>query len=532
MDKTTFTSPVGSAPPDFSLIARQFTQALAQPQPMPQPSQDNVTIPDTADNAYWAYEQLRNAVEYQEQHLLMRSSIGRFLTRWFSLPEKQQIGYELIRELTKARYLTNNTVSETTLAEIERKLQAYLQLFDLAKQHHGKKQEQRLQKWIINIASADMQHTLLPNPVQDAVINFTYHSFQEHLVPPQTLSGDKATILYAAVHKALLKSDEPTIGFYMFYNQFGQWSHDQASLQATATYFKDFIGTIEKNVKSKQAPPINRMVRANIAPYVILYQTLLDSPQPQELVLHPEKLASRATEMCDIQFKKARKRLKTSVLRAIIFLFITKLAAGLAIEVPYEQFVYGSVHAVPLAINLLFPPLYMLLIGLTIKSPNARNTDKIVHDLRAVLYGQGKVAYEVRSVATTKNSTSFNLVYIICTLAVVTGVVALLRLLEFSIVSGIIFFVFLSTVSFFGYRISQSMRELIVVEKRTGLGVLWGVIMTPFIRFGQWLSDRYSKVNIFMLILDFIIEAPFKTLLRLYEQWTAFLREKQDDVLK
>ena len=75
--------------------------------------------------------------------------------------------------------------------------------------------------------------------------------------------------------------------------------------------------------------------------------------------------------------------------------------------------------------------------------------------------------------------------------------------------------------------------EYAVIEEQAGFfASLSDFLLTPFIRTGQWLAERYSRINIFTAILDIIIETPFKTLLRIIEQWNAFLRDKRDDVLR
>ncbi|MBL8159630.1 hypothetical protein JNJ66_04180 [Candidatus Saccharibacteria bacterium] len=520
--------PIDAAGDSLTRPAAQLLQALQQAAvPVPE-TDDLVRIPDTADNAYWAYEQLRNAVEYQEQHLLMRSSIGRFLNRHFEEDvATSNTGYELVRELTKTRYLANSSVQESLVDGLNRRLVAYQQLNARVGQHG---RQGRYVSRIIDIASADLQNMLLPNPQQTALINFTFHSLYGNLETSQPLSEARAAALYAAVHRALLKSDEATISFYMFNNQFVQWHRDDRSIEAAAARLPDFFKFLNSVLYGDDSYQMNKLARQNIAPYIILHSTLQELKDPVPLLTQPAKLLHKAEEVAAVQYKRVKKRLRSSVIRAIIFLLITKMIVGLALEVPYDLYVYGELHPVPLLINLLFPPLYMLFLGLTIKTPDYRNTDRIVRDLRATLYG-GKLHYRLPRGKHEKTSTGFNVLYGLVTLALLAGITWILYRIGYNAASAVIFFIFLSTVSFFGYRISQSVRELRVIEQGTTLDALASVIFTPFIRLGQWLSSRYSKVNIFIIVLDFIIEAPLKTLLRLYEQWLAFLREKQDDVL-
>ena len=75
------------------------------------------------------------------------------------------------------------------------------------------------------------------------------------------------------------------------------------------------------------------------------------------------------------------------------------------------------------------------------------------------------------------------------------------------------------------------MRELEIVRSQTnGVTMLRDFIYLPFVVIGQWMSDKYSKLNIVTMILDVIIEMPLKTILRLLRQWNAFIDERKDDL--
>jgi hypothetical protein len=47
---------------------------------------------------------------------------------------------------------------------------------------------------------------------------------------------------------------------------------------------------------------------------------------------------------------------------------------------------------------------------------------------------------------------------------------------------------------------------------------------------GRFLSLNFSKINIFVFILDFLIEAPLKIILQGIEEWLAFFKEKKEDL--
>jgi hypothetical protein len=98
-------------------------------------------------------------------------------------------------------------------------------------------------------------------------------------------------------------------------------------------------------------------------------------------------------------------------------------------------------------------------------------------------------------------------------------------------VSSAIFLFFLCVVSFFAYRLRLNAREYVVMREQESLRtVLVDIFMLPILRAGQYLSMQVSRINIFVLFFDFIIEAPFKTLLNTLEELFAYLKEKKEEL--
>ena len=115
---------------------------------------------------------------------------------------------------------------------------------------------------------------------------------------------------------------------------------------------------------------------------------------------------------------------------------------------------------------------------------------------------------------------------------VFAGLSYILYRLQFNIVQGAIFFIFMSTASFLAFRLSNQIREIEALQLSQGsLSLLRDIIYMPFIYVGQQISYRYSRVNIIANVLDILIELPLKTILRLARQWTQFLNSKKDELL-
>ena len=64
-----------------------------------------------------------------------------------------------------------------------------------------------------------------------------------------------------------------------------------------------------------------------------------------------------------------------------------------------------------------------------------------------------------------------------------------------------------------------------------GVNIVTDIASVPILRIGRLLSDSVSQLNIFTIIFDLLLEAPFKTVIRIIEEWTTYLREQRDQIV-
>jgi hypothetical protein len=109
--------------------------------------------------------------------------------------------------------------------------------------------------------------------------------------------------------------------------------------------------------------------------------------------------------------------------------------------------------------------------------------------------------------------------------------VLLLKALTFNPLQMVIFFLFFSTASFLGFRLSSMVRELKMGRHQVALiSVLQDFFYLPFILLGQWLAGRYARVNAVGEFLDLAIELPLKAVLYLIRLTIRFLHEKHEEL--
>ncbi|HET8883970.1 MAG TPA: hypothetical protein VFM68_00685, partial [Candidatus Saccharimonadales bacterium] len=272
-----------------------------------------------------------------------------------------------------------------------------------------------------------------------------------------------------------------------------------------------------------------RIVTRRGAPLRVFRRMLNEQEDVESLLRTKSQFLSNFEAQTNTEYDSISQRINRGIIKSVIFLVITKVIIGLAIEVPYDYAVYGQLLWLPLLINLLFPPVYMILLRLTLVLPGYANTSALVDRIEAIFYGQPQ-QYLVRRKSGRFGAT-FNIAYAAVIIAVFSLVSWWLFSLGFTVVHLLIFFIFLSTASFLGFRLSRMVRDIEVVDAdQNSVTFVRDVLYMPFVVVGRWLSEKYAQVNLVATLLDMIIELPLKTVLRLIRQWGAFINSKKDEL--
>lgn len=474
-----------------------------------------------------AYEQLRNAAEYAEEHLLLQRAIRRFYRRNLSFLEKRParaLGEELIIELTQAGYLVNNTIDKKVVAKIDEVITEGYGVYWRVKQHRISRE--RAANWTLDVLSIQTEDLLSKNPYLEIIASFAYNHYLKTL-PKETFFDesvrDYEASLYVAVHRALLKSDMAMVrqALLKLYNQ----------TPKDMTAYVQFNKKIDELFTSPTTEKLVQIINKHGAPLRIIRQLIDNYPNLADTLSNKNKFLSVVDGQIQTEYRDIRRKVNRGVIKSVIFLFITKFIIGLAIEIPYDLYITGSILVLPLVINLLVPPLYMASLRLSLTLPSKANSVALREYIESLMYDSDKQFSYAYARANRGSSPILSLMYGAMFIISFGVVVSLLLLAQFEWVHMVIFFVFISTASFLGFRLSRMIREIEIVTASQGaLSLLRDFFYTPFILVGRWLSDKYARVNFITLILDMAIELPLKTFLRLTRQWSRFLNEKKDQI--
>ncbi len=111
-----------------------------------------------------AYEQLRNAAENSEEHLLLQNAIKRFYRQIFLANDEKRLaesGNELVIELTQAGYVPNNSLRKAQAEEITARAAAYATLYDQLKRQRSVSEMVAL-RWVIEVLAVEIAQIVQP----------------------------------------------------------------------------------------------------------------------------------------------------------------------------------------------------------------------------------------------------------------------------------------------------------------------------------------------------------------------------------
>ena len=394
--------------------------------------------------------------------------------------------------------------------------------------------------WIWGVASSELEDLLDPSN-RALYVKLMYEWFLNYFDWKDSKLDDheKNIQIFLAIHRAFPKSDDPIMRYHLLLSEYPNWQEaDKEDVNKFIVKFPSLYKEIESHLNFSGRYIIYRKIKTHAAAFEIL-RTIADEEKLNfgKILQKRKLLDEKIRDVCDDKYRQIKNRVNRGIVRSIIYIFVTKVVFALLLEVPYEVIRYGEVLYLPLSINIIFPSLMMFIIGITIKTPGAKNTEILLERIKSIVYkseGDRKYPFSIRR---SKGKSTivglFGLLYAMLFVFVFGGISYLLTLLNFTIFGILVFFVFLSLVLLFVFRVRYQASQLRIESERQGIiNSLFNFITLPFINFGFYLSRGLATLNFFTIILDFLIEAPLKSVIEIFEEWMGYIREKREDVIE
>ncbi len=501
--------------------------------------EETIEVSLPARSAGTLYEKARSAIDYQEEHLLRRNAILRILRRYIgSDTPVQEIAEKLLKELVWAKHLPNKEVPTRLQEEVVPILEKYEPLLEEVDDFDGNDKEHAF-KFVLDALSTEIEYAVTPPLGDEALVSYMYQEMMPRIEWDRNIiltDEQKDLLTYIAIHRTLLKSNKATLRFRVLTLYYPDWPGASTAerIEDVKTHLMHVIETVDSDIEHPVIEKLSMQLRRKAGVFHVLREAIDQDPEElPRLIDDPglmDRLIARTLKKRTAEF---RKRLRRTVSRSIIFLLITKSIFALIIELPYELLVLDKIIYGPLAVNILFPPILLAVIALTIGIPERKNAKDYQEAVRALLVGTDHEHLNVRLKRSTfsKWSIFFNVIYALTYLIVYGGIAIILANLHFTWVSIMLFLFFLSLVAFFGIRVRFSTRDIIVSSTRRGIfGTIFDIFMIPVVRAGRWLSTNVAKINVFIYFFDFILEAPVKVAIQFFDSWMDYIREKREEI--
>lgn len=486
------------------------------------------------------YEKIRNAIEFKDEHLIRRNAINRIVYRKLVFnPDLTDEANSIAKEISWAGYYKSDKIPESTIQKLEKTINWYMALKKVLMKGEAKDYATYFANFIREMLVCRIEEIFAGNELKlQRSFMFYYYQVLNPQVQIEGLDEKKKNLLfYALLDQVLVKSDKVYARYHLFRLLFDNLQNYEASafVEHRSEYIKAFR-FIDENLDKVPNRKIINYIKNQRPAFLILKELILTNKSKiEEILKDEEKLKAFTDDLCREKYSKSKKKLSKAGIRSIVYIFITKVIFVLIAEYPIMLQLGEGVDYVSLAINASFPLVVMALFVLFSDVPGSDNTTRIINRIKNVIYERNMVpvVFNQKKAKSKPGIFSFLFwVFYLFTFAATFWIINIgLNFLNFHFLSKIIFFFFLTAVCFFGFRVVQIAHEYTVKEKDNILTPIVDFFLIPLISVGKWLSSEISRLNFLIFIFDFLIEAPFKVLFEVIEEWIDFVRKRKEEIV-
>src|SRR3989344_623550 len=468
------------------------------------------------------YEKLREIVDWRAEHLLRKTAIERILKRRLAIHKvSEDFAENFLAELVRGGHFPNKKISFAQVDEIQTVIEKYIFIAEHSR-NRQKNGGRNSADWILSIAAVEIEEALSVPRRERALIELMTEDLEKNInlvarkrdLERPLAEGEKRLQIYVAVQKTLFKLDNFSIAYHIL---------------------ETLRENVEKIISHPYSERFYQLAEKYDTPYLILHDILSDDTDRfEQFVNDPPSLEGAIRHAYDKRHARLRRRIGRAAFYSILSIFITKILIALAIEVPVDRYLQSELNYVAIGLSVVVPAIVLFGLVATVRTSTQRNFERVMMEVVKIIQVRG--SQEPHNIFPPRKRAGLgaSTVYVFYLLSFIISFGALiwvLQKLEFSPFSMVIFLMFMSLVLFAGTKISQQARELMVETSKEGfLYNVFDIFSLPMIQVGRWLSGQIGRYNVLVLVLNFLIEAPFQIFVEFLEQWRSFLREKKDEI--
>lgn len=517
----------------FKKYVRTFEERAENSHAVQEPT---ISVSDASSALAFYYEKIRTIIDYQDEHLLRQNAIKRILGRRLIFQDSHEaIALALLKELVRSRYFPNHALPLSRVDDVRGILDVMGGVADRLREQHRLAEHD--EQWLIGIASCAIDETLSPMEKEEGLVRLMVETLSTDVrgacVPlDERVRMQQITI---AAYRVLLRPDVARLRYFILKHLYPEWTKgSSANIEALCNEYEKHRDAIEAMVKDSLNKKLIPVFRRHRIPFILIHTII--RKQGFAFFADASRLDEEVVRLCENMYGLQRKRLFSRTIRAFVYIFLTKMVLGFAFELPYDLLMLGHINIIPLAINVVIPPLLLLAITMTVRFPGKENTALIVRAIHEIIdpdtsrqsLAQSQYGSCKRSIPLT---IFFSVLHSALFIVSFGAIIWALRELHFNIVSGIVFVLFACLITFFGITLRRSVRDFSIQKPRLSIiALFFDSFFLPIIQVGRWLSFNISRINVFIFIFDVLIELPFQALVTITEEWFSFLKEKKEEI--
>jgi len=512
-----------------------------------------IHVDEIASKVASFYEKIRGVIDWKEEHLIRRNAIERVLKRrliselpGFSLVSDLKVegmAEPFILELIRGGHFPNDTIPQVKIKGIEVILRKYIYVIQKspAPNSHPKKKIQ-FYNWILEIAACEIEEFLVP-PLKESALILAMTNIMEERIEVDSAIGlnneEKRLQIYIAVHRTLFHLDSPIISYHLLRYWFPEWSSPPQDLldqitQNTALIWENIEGVLSYSFSNQ----FFKLCERDDTLFLVLSDVLKEfANKPAEIPVQFSQ-AEILDGLIGRAYHKRMSTLKTRLLRMAIYSTLSIFVAGgfslFIVEVPLAKLFYGRFSPMAILVDILFPTILMLLLVISARLPGKSNFDKVVVEVRKIVYQNG--ARNIYQIKKPKKKGAFStflisFLYALANLGSLALTVWVFYLARVPITSIILDALNVAVVVFAGLVIRGRARELTVEKERPNfLEFSLDILSIPIAKMGKWVSDKWKEHNVVSVFLLALVDMPFQTFVGFLESWSNFLKERKAEI--
>ena len=508
----------------------------------PKEGVSTIHVDEIASRVASFYEKIRGIVDWKEEHLLKKTAIERILKRRLLLKRnsEESIAEPLALELIRGGHFPNDSIEESKIEEIRKVIEKYLYILENSSPPGKKEKTKEKIKglcygWLLGIAACEVEETLAPPIKERSLMDYMEKMLKERVkVKNEMTENEIETQLSIAIQRAVFRLDPTIIGYHLLLKIFPDWRNPSAPrMEGIAKNIYSIWNNIEKKLAHPFAGKFYELCEKYDTPYLILSDVIAKDPQNAlQFMESPETLENKIKTAYQERLKRLKSRMKRAAVFSMISVFLTKVLLAIVIEVPFDKYVTDNFSYFVLGLNIIIPSLLMFFLILSIHPPQKSNLQKVIIEVMKISYKKERA--DIYNIKFSRKRgailNSFIAFLYFLTFIATFGIISWgLTKLEFSVLSQIIFIIFISVIAFAGTKIRETAKELVVEEKKEG--ILQGfveIFATPILQLGRWLSGQWAKYNALIVLFNSLIDMPIQIFVEFLEHWRGFLKEKKE----